>query len=128
MIKENIKSAALVGDMRYSSEGYMLDPCALGSKGVHGMRELGFFELELPSAPQKVEELDSRRKVRPIQKMVNRLFEQFKIGNEIAGYMDVNLLPPGDMRGYDGLLSARLKQINTPHNQVSKELREVKEV
>jgi hypothetical protein len=114
MIKESLKSAALVGDMRYSSEGYMIDPCALGSKGAQGMREIGFYELELPCAPLKQTDLDSRRKVRPIQKMINKLFEQFKVGNEIAGYMNVDLLPPGDMNGYDGLLAARLKQISTP--------------
>ena len=115
LIKESIRCAKSVGDFRYAHcEGYSLDPQALGAKGEHAMRELGFFDLNPPDNLAKDDgEQDSRKKIKPIQKMVTKLFAQFRLGNEIAAYMDIELLPRGDMGGYDGLLSCRLKQIGT---------------
>lgn len=121
-----MKTAKSVGDFRYAhSEGYSLDPYALGAKGEQAMRELGFFDLDAPLTAEKDSNVDSRKKVRPIQKMVMKLFAQFKMGNEIAAYMDPNLLPKGDMGGYDGLLSCRLKQIGSKENKEACKVREI---
>ena len=126
LIKESMKSAKSVGDFRYAPcEGYSLDPQALGSKGEQAMRELGFFDLDPPQDLISNESSDSKRKVRPIQKMVSKLYAQFRLGNEIAAYMNSDLLPDGDMGGYDGLLSCRLKQIGTVAKVCENKLREI---
>ena len=106
MIHSSRSAALAVGDDRYKSDQYVLNPSALGSRGILALKELGLDDGELKS-----EEIcdDARQRVTPLAKLTSQLFNDLDFGVELAASLKLDQLPYGDDMGcFDALLSLKL--------------------
>lgn len=100
------RSAAIsVGDDRYTSYQYALNPSALGSRGNIALKELGLDDGE--TVNKEICE-DARKRITPLTKLTSQLFNDLDFGIELAASLDPLQLPTSDDMGcFDCLVSQK---------------------